>query len=149
MESEKKKRGRPPKKGRKDPWHLARALKILYAYDKARTSGMKHESAVIEAAAFVRQLNPEIPVSETEVKRILAELRPSSSPIAIKADYDVLEGEKAAGIRSHLNDLHDLEGSKVQLISPGEDPKRPLKRFSISLGMRQNYPRFNRKPTKE
>jgi hypothetical protein len=110
---------------------------------------MKHESAVREAVAFVRQDHPEMPFSETEVKRILAELRPSGSPVAFMSNYEIFEGEEAAGLRSRLAELHDLEGSKIQSIAPGKDPKRPLKRFLISLGKRQNYPRFNRKPTNE
>jgi hypothetical protein len=145
MESEKKKRGRPTKNGVRDPAHLSRALKIICSYENARTGGIKHSSAVREAIAFVRQLDPGMPVSETEVKRILAELRPSDSPVSIQSNYEILEGEEAARIRSRFAHLLALAGCEAQSFAPDEDPTRPLKRFSISISKRRNYPRHNAK----
>lgn len=145
METEKKKRGRPPKNGAKDPWFLARTLEIIYAYDKARTSGIKHSAAIREAVAFVRHLDPEMHVSETEVRRVLAVLRPSDGPVALLSSYEILEGEEAAEIRNRFAETHAFNRSRSQLSAPDEDPTRPLKRFSIYLVKRRNYPRHNAK----
>lgn len=149
MESERKKRGRPPKYGVKDPWCLARALKVIYAYDKARTSGIKHSAAIREAVAFVRHLDPEMHISETEMRRVLAELRPSDSPVALLSSYEILEGEEAARLRSRTAQLLALVGSKSQSIAPDEDLTRPLKIFSIYVEKKRNYPRHNAKSSSQ
>jgi tetratricopeptide (TPR) repeat protein len=41
---------------------------VTYAYDEARTEGLKHSAAIREAVSFVQRLNPEMSISETEVK---------------------------------------------------------------------------------
>lgn len=139
-----KKRGRPRKNGAKDPWSLARALMVIHAYDEARTGGIKHSAAVKEAADFVRWLCPGMPISETEVKRILAELRPAKGPAALLSSYEILEGEEAARARSRFAQMLALAG-QIPPDPPNQDPSRPLKRFSVSLGKRPNYPRYNAK----
>jgi len=144
VDSQIRKRGRPPKNGVTEPWRFARALKIIYAYDKARVSGLKHTAAIREAVGFVRQLDPEMPVSETEVKRILAELRPSTGSVALLSNYEVLEGEEAARLRSRLAQMFAFAERK-DTEPPNQDPSRPLKRFSIGYGKRPNYPRHNAK----
>jgi hypothetical protein len=118
---------------------------ISYAYDKARTDGNKHSAAVRDAVDFVKQLEPEIAISEAEVKRILAELRPSDGPMALLATYDILEGEAAATHRSRFAQIVGSNGSKNPSDSPEKDPARPLKRFLISYGKRPTYPRHNAK----
>jgi len=69
------KRGRPTKSGRFPVWMLIRVTYVLYAYKRARDAGLKHFAATLEAVKFVRQQEPSMPISETEVKRILAEWR--------------------------------------------------------------------------
>jgi hypothetical protein len=73
------KRGRPTKNGQYPAWMLFRVTYVLYAYKQARDAGLKHLSAITAAVQFVRQKAPGMPISETEVKRILAERRSSRS----------------------------------------------------------------------
>jgi hypothetical protein len=75
-----KKRGRPKTNGGKPPWVLRRITLVVYAYDRARKAGEKHEAAVDEAVKFVRTRKAKMPISGTEVKRILADWRPSRKP---------------------------------------------------------------------
>ena len=86
MENAKKTRGRPKKEeGREEFWRFVRAGMIVYAYNEARKRKQKHSAAVGEAVAYVRQHRPEMPVSETVVKRTLAtfrSFRPSSASIS-------------------------------------------------------------------
>ena len=70
------KRGRPKKDGLQPFWMLRRRMEATYEYDQARRAGEKHSSAVRSAAAAVRQRYPGMRLSETEVKRILADWRP-------------------------------------------------------------------------
>jgi hypothetical protein len=142
MESKARKRGRPRKNGVKDPSFLARALKVLHAYDEARLGGMKHSAAVKESVSFVRNIDPHMPISETEVKRILAELRPSDSPVGLLSSCEVLEGPEAATRRRFFAQMIGKENSADFL---SKDPERPLKRFSFGIGKRPNYPRHNGK----
>jgi len=70
-----KPRGRPRKDGAKAAWVLYRAMVGLRGYDKARSSGEKYQEALKGAVAEVRHQFPGMPISETEIKRILAEFR--------------------------------------------------------------------------
>jgi hypothetical protein len=63
---------------------IVRNLIVLLAYEHARSGGEKHSSAVTEAIAAVKRFHPDMKVSETEVKRILAELRPKDAPIVAR-----------------------------------------------------------------
>jgi len=58
---------------------LLRAAWVLEAYDGARKNGLKHSGGITEAVNSVRQKHPEMPISETVVKRILARHRPKHS----------------------------------------------------------------------
>jgi hypothetical protein len=73
------KRGRPKKNGQVPPWMLERVTIVLYAYERARAAGAKHLTAVQETVGFVRANRPLMPISETAVKRILAEWRSNRS----------------------------------------------------------------------
>jgi hypothetical protein len=85
MENAKKARGRPKKEeGREEFWRLVRAGMIVYAYNEARKRKQKHSSAVREAVAYIRQHRPDMPVSETVVKRTLATFRSRSDPITLR-----------------------------------------------------------------
>ena len=69
------KRGRPKKDGYQSFWMIGRETYALYAYQQAREAGQKHFLAVQEAVIFVRQNLPGVPISDTEVRRILAKWR--------------------------------------------------------------------------
>ena len=77
MKTAKRPRGRPKKeKGREEFWRFVRTGIIISEYDEARKSGQKHSVAVTQAVAYLKQHQPEMPVSETVVKRMLATFRP-------------------------------------------------------------------------
>ncbi len=74
-----KKQGRPPKNGARSGWMLLRSMWAIFGYHAARAAGEKHEAALTEAVKFVKMLCPDMPISETEVKRALAEYQPEAS----------------------------------------------------------------------
>lgn len=76
------KRGRPRKDGRKTPWFLFRTAIALSAYGKARDAGEKYEAALEAAIAAIRRELPGIPMSRTEMKRVLSEFRSNSLDMA-------------------------------------------------------------------
>ena len=77
MEIVKKQRGRPRKKENTiECWQFGRAAMVMCAYDEARGKGDKHSVAVRDTVDLVKQRHPEMPISQTEVKRVLATWRP-------------------------------------------------------------------------
>ena len=76
------KRGRARKNGqlirmlRRDPM-------IVYGYDQARNRGEKHAAAVEEAVRYVRETDPRLRISETEVRRVLARWRSRREPLGL------------------------------------------------------------------
>ena len=64
-------RGRPKKDGVKPGWMLFRSFMVLHAYDQARARGEKHSAAIAEAVSALRSRMPGMPISETEVRRVL------------------------------------------------------------------------------
>ena len=65
-------RGRPRKNGAKPGGMLGREVIALGAYDEARRRGEKHVVSISEAVSAVRDCDSKMPISETEVRRILA-----------------------------------------------------------------------------
>src|SRR5262249_42416703 len=104
--------GRRRKNCLKGPEHLERAFMIMDAYCKARAAGLKHSTAVAETVDVVRQLDREIPISNTEVRRVLAELRPQGSPVELRVEYSTLEGEEAAARRHFFTHMAEFAGTK-------------------------------------
>lgn len=112
----KRKRGRPQSNGAQRPEALFRAMEALYIYHKIRKSGEKHSSAVFETA---QALKGKYRVSETVVKRILAEWQGTGSRMAFTVS------ELAA------NEERLLDGRKARCV------------LALGIGPRPNYPRFN------
>jgi hypothetical protein len=77
LETPMKKRARPKQNGESPIWMLARETLAVYGYDLARSAGDKHSEAVKEAVRLIRQIRPGMPISETEVRRIIAYWRSS------------------------------------------------------------------------
>jgi hypothetical protein len=75
--------GRPRKNGEQPMWMLVRATLAVYGYDQARKAGEKHMAAITSAVRLIRATRPRMKVSETEVKRILADWRSSRSPVGL------------------------------------------------------------------
>ncbi len=64
--------GRPPKS---TSFAAKRWLYALCEFDKARQAGEKHSAALHTAAAEMLRKHPHLKISETEIKRMLAQLR--------------------------------------------------------------------------
>ena len=75
--------GRPKKNGQKPMWMLGRATLVVYAYGRARDAGNKHSVAISEAVKYIRVTAPTMPISETEVKRVVAEWRSKRRPMCL------------------------------------------------------------------
>jgi hypothetical protein len=142
-----KKRGRPAKNGVKDVRALSRVFAVLYSYDNARSRGEKYSLAIRECVAFVRQLHPGMPISETEVKRILAEFRPRNGRVILKVECSVAEGEEAQAIRSKLLSFRGfMPGSHTESAQKGS---KPLKRFILRFATALEYPRHNARDSEQ
>ncbi len=115
------KRGRPPKNGMQPAWMLERGMEALYAYDEARRGGQKHSAAVRSAVEAIRAKYPRMPISETEVKRVLAQWRPQGGRIGI------LVTEPAPP-------------DDIFILPNGQRARRGL---TFGYGPRPNYPRIN------
>jgi hypothetical protein len=152
MEIKKRQRGRPRKE--KDTiqfWQFARAAHVLYAYDDARGRGEKHSVAVQNAVDFVKHLNPEMSISRTEVKRILAALPPRGSETVLRFERSTLSEEEVKRRRWILEQLVMLQGKKGLTLPtrPNYDLAGNDAVFKFRFAERPNYPRHNRKNPKE
>jgi hypothetical protein len=115
METEKKRKGRPPQaRNTIQSWQFVRAARVMCAYDEARERGDKHSVAVRGVVEHLKQSNPGMPISQTEVKRILAVWRPRNAGTILRFERN-----------------QELTGPVESLIA----------RFAE----RPNYPRHNRK----
>jgi hypothetical protein len=65
---------------------------VLHAYDQARARGDKHSRAVAEAVSAVQSRVPGMPISETEVKRVLAEFQSKDSERSWIIADDIVQG---------------------------------------------------------
>lgn len=146
-ENEMKKMGRPRKNGMVGPAHLARALMIVNAYSKARGEGLKHSAAVRETVDALRRLAPEMHISETEVKRVVAKLSPRGSQTELRVKFLVVEGEEAA-IRRYRAHMPEAVGIKEFPKITDPDLQKPLKTFPFGFGRKTHYPRHNAKKPK-
>ncbi len=146
MDCKKKKVGRPPKNGVKEPRQFSRALLVIDAYRKFRELGEKRIAAIRETVEAIRRSNPELPISETEVKRVLAEFQPQKCPTALRVEYSVLQGDEAAQKRRCMAEKLESAGIKRPVELKDDDLCKPLKRWRIGFSPRPTYPRHNGKP---
>lgn len=123
------KRGRPSKNGLQPCWMFHRVLLVLHAYNEGRSSPLKHSAAVREAVETVTKTYPSMPISETEVRRILAQFQPKGVRVAFKvARPSVSEKTLPPGVCALMG---IPEGKKVKIT------------FTFGYGPRPEYPRFN------
>ncbi len=144
----KRKRGRPRKKEDTiQPWQFARAALAMCAYDEARAKGEKHSVAVAQATYFVKKRHPEMRISETEVKRILATWRPRNVGTILRFERSVLTEEKIKKFRWIREQLATLQGKRglILPVPPNYDQGPSFAAFTIRFAERPNYPRHNRK----
>lgn len=132
-------------------WRFVRAGAAMSAYDEARESGSKHSFAVTQAADSVRQLHPEMPISETQVKRILAAWRPRKARVILRFKRSILteeETNKIQWIWEQLAALHEEKALMLPVLRNDNPPKSGTL-FTICFGERPNYPRYNHKTPTE
>ena len=139
------KRGRPKKDGLKPGWMLFRSFLALHAYDQARARGNKHSSAITEAISAVRSREPEMPISETEVKRVLAEFQSKDSKGSSIISAGIVQGPE---LDTWFDDLKWItEESPLKLGVPHipdyRSKPRQIRTLSIQIGPRPHYPRSN------
>jgi hypothetical protein len=110
LELENRGTGRPRKeKDKIEPWQFTRASLAMCAYDEARGRDEKHSVAVADAVGFVKQRHPEMKISEAEVRRVLASLRPRNAGTILRVEQPIpteQETEKWRWIRKRLAALN-------------------------------------------
>jgi len=149
---EKRQRGRPRKKEDSiEFWQFVRAAIVMWAYDEAREKGEKHRVAVRCAVDSLRQRSPEMPISETEVKRILSTFRPRGSGTILRFEPSTPSEADIKINRWIRQQLATFQGKKGPTlpVPPNYDLARRVTAFTIRFAERPNYPRHNRKNTKE
>jgi hypothetical protein len=144
MEMEKKGKGRPRQATNTIPfWQFLRGAAAMCAYDEARERGEKHSVAVGQAADFVRKVHPQMPISETEVKRVLATWRPRGSSTILRLERSSPSEEdviRHRWLREELTTLNEKKALKLPI-----PQKEITTRIIVRLGERPDYPRHNRK----
>jgi hypothetical protein len=142
------KRGRPRKEpGRMLAWQFMRVVMVLRGYDEARAKDQKHSVAVAEAVKFVRDLNPNMPISETVVRRILATFRPRGGVTVLRIERAVLSEE----FTKNYEFMREEAAAFMERMGlgwpppPRISPTTGANTFTMSFAEKPNYPRFNRK----
>jgi len=149
---EKRHRGRPRKKeGSIAFWQFVRAAIAMSAYDAARQNGEKHSSAVRHAVDYLKLCSQEMPVSETEVKRILSTFRPRGSGTILRFEPSTLSKEDIKINRwIRKQSVPWLNKTLIKFLEPPVyDEKRSVTKLTVRLADRPNYPRHNGKLPKE
>jgi hypothetical protein len=153
MKTETRPQGRPKKnEGTTEFWRFVRAGMVMSAYDEARASGQKHSAAVAQSVDYVRQCCSEMPISETEVKRILATFRPRDSQSILQFKRVTLDDSELMRQRSELEQAAaDLRGRKGlwKPLPSIEDLPKSRTAYTFGSAERPLYPRHNRKNPKE
>jgi len=124
---------------------------VMAAYDEARQNDQKHSVAVRQAVEFVKQNYPELRISETAVRRILAEWRPRNSGTILRFERSTMTEEEVAKYRSVREQAAAFQqqiGPSVPLLPDINNPFKTATKFVFGFGERPNYPRSNRKVTR-
>lgn len=115
------KRGRP-KGSQPGPFLMMRGTLAMWGYEEARRKGEKHETALQEGVKRVQNYAPEMPISETEVRRVVREFRPAGSPNGLTV------GEPPEGHRT----FKQPDGREFPVLC------------TVYSGLRIEYPRANK-----
>ena len=78
--------------GARQGWTLVRAFTIIEGFGRSRAAGQKYEIALLEAVNEARKRFPKMPVSVTEVKRVLKEFYPEKGRAGIATHELVRSG---------------------------------------------------------
>jgi hypothetical protein len=118
MKPKTRRRVRPKKEeGREEFWRLVRVGEIISAYDEARENNQKHSAAVTHAVGYLRQHHPEMPISETVVKRTLATFRSRDSQATLRFKKSTINKKDLARLH-HMLEQVPLVPSERGLSAP-------------------------------
>jgi hypothetical protein len=149
---EKRRRGSPRKiEDSLEPWQFGRLAKVTAAYDEARRKGEKHSVAVRDTVESLKRTSPKMPISETEVRRILSTYRPKGSGIILLFERSVMSEtdiQRHRWIREQIAAWREKKGITLPQL-PAYDVTRRREKFTIRYSERPDYPRHNRKAPKE
>jgi hypothetical protein len=113
---------------------------VLCAYDHHRARGEKHSSAVTAAVSDVARQMPGMKISETEVKRVLAEYRSNGSEKVVTVTRGTTQREEAEswldGIKWIAKQVGRLNGCNFP------EPEQ-LSMWAIGVGAKPSYRRTN------
>jgi len=120
---------------------------VLFAYDEARQRGEKHSVAIIQAVEYIRQHYPKMPISETEVRRVLATFRPRKSRTVLRFERATLGGERLKKFRF----VAGVQGKKGPAAPSSSIQNLPesITSYKFRFAERPQYHRHNRKNPKE
>jgi hypothetical protein len=119
----------------------------LSTYHEARVrGGEKHSAAIREVVSFLKRRNPDIHISETEVKRTLAKYWPKGTTV-LRFERKELTEEDLNRHRSILERLATLSGHKnLSIHVPTvEQLSSRASLLTIRFGERPIYRRHNGK----
>lgn len=142
----KKKRGRPSMNGVPPDWILHREVIALNTYDEVRRSGAKYEVTLDAMVAAVHRCIPQISMSRSEAKRILAKWRGKNQTNTILGKGEqVLEGEDATRCLKGIQDAVDRYAELKGLPKPVRLEARTVRVLPYGYGPVPRYPPINRK----
>jgi hypothetical protein len=147
-----RKPGRPRKKeGRIELWQFARAAMVSCAYDADRVRGAKHSVAVRQAVDYVKRYDSKMAISESGVRRILANSRPQESGTILRFEPSIRSDEDLQMNCSISGELAALQGKRGITLPdvPNYDLSIGNLVMTIRVGKRPHYHRHNRKISKD
>jgi hypothetical protein len=139
------KRGRPNKNGMKPGWMLIRSFVVLHAFSQARTMGEKRSDAIAAAVSAVHSWVPGMPISETEVKRVLAEFLSKDVEHSWIITDGIVPRPEVDRWFENLKWVAENFPGMLNLSSLSDDEFKPrrLRTLTIQVGPRPRYPRHN------
>jgi hypothetical protein len=148
----KRPRGRPKKaEDSMKASQFGRAAVVICAYDEFRKKPEKYKEAIKETVASLKRSNPKMPISNSEVNRILARFRPKGSKIVLLFERSRLSEEDIKKYRAVFEQAaawHEEIGTTLPQL-PALNEKHGREKFLIRFSERPDYPRHNRKSPKE
>ena len=139
------KRGRPTKNGAKPVWMLGRAVIALNGYDDERRKGEKYSVAIKAGVSAVRSWYPKMRISETEVKRRLAQWRRKGCEETMLIKKEIVEGPQADIYYQRYAELAKDSPKKVNAFDFDDDTPKRVTKWVVGFGRAPHYPRHNAK----
>ena len=117
----------------------------MCAYDEARERGDKHSVAVRGVVEHLKKSDLGMPISETEVKRILSLWRPRNAETILRFERKILTEEDVKRHRWLQEQLAALQGKRDLKLEVPTNLGRLTESITVRFAERPNYPRHNRK----